>query len=187
MDSLTIQRMTSAHIDNLTKIEQTSRENYWNAQVFEKHLRTRNCAGMIIRDSMAVIGFIAYEHSLNGYVQIWNMVIEDRFRRNGCGTRLIEQMKSWLPHKFDGLCFNVRESNLEAQLFLKKLGFWCEAIALNYFVDKTIKKVRQENAYCFDYNPMKRREKSVSVRIIDRLGDDIDESRYRRKSFNVAR
>jgi len=164
---LLIKRMRREDCDGLLPIEHTSDENYWSKEAFEKHIDSINCDILVASDPMGPVGFLAFERKLN-YVQIWNIVVLPKFRLKGVGRLLVSRLQEMIPCEFDGIRFNVRETNLGAQLFLRRIGFWCDTIARSYFLDFTIRVSRQEDAYCFDFNPSVRRNKDVPIRIVSR-------------------
>jgi len=131
-----IQKMDTAHLDSILKIEKTSSENFWNRRTFEKHIRTKNCKALVALRGRVVTGYIAYElDPVNGTIQIWNLVVASKYRTQGIGRALVAELQDLIGCEFDSIHFNVRESNLDSQLFLKKLGFCCNAISRSYFID----------------------------------------------------
>ncbi len=106
------------------------------------------------------VGFVSFERKPDRYLQIWNIVVTTKRRRQGVGRRLVEEVMKIS----DSILFNVRESNTDAHLFLKRLNFWCYAKATNYFIDKIRNTVTKEDAYCFDYNPQAQRKPELTLR-----------------------
>jgi len=170
-EAVSIHVMSEDHIDGLLAVEKSSRENFWNRGAFKKHLSMKNHYGVVACDSGKPVGFMVYEERPAwDHVQIWNMVVTPSSRRDGVGSAMFEAVKAKVPERYGRIVFNVRESNTGAHLFLKKLGFWCVAIARKYFVDKIKETVRRENAYCFDYNPSANRSKDEPICITGRFG-----------------
>lgn len=167
-----IVKMHTTHIDGMVKIEKDSPENFWNRRTFEKHLASKNCGGYVALKGYMVVGFLAYElDPINGKIQIWNMVVATKCRTKGIGRALVAELKDLVGCEYDAIIFNVRESNLTAHLFLKKLDFYCGVIARSYFIDWRMDEKSEEDAYCFDFNPnLKVRNTDVPLRITDRLG-----------------
>ncbi len=134
-----VRRMLTEDFPALARIEATSDENFWNEDTFGQHLCMSRSNGLVVWDSMAPVAFVAFESMpRTSYLQIWNLVVEPRFRKKGIGRLLVSRLIERVPSEFDGIRFNVRESNVEAQLFLRQLGFWCDCIALDYFLDFTV-------------------------------------------------
>lgn len=164
-------RMKPAHIDALVAIERTSDENFWNKRTFQKHLAAKNHGGLVAIDGLNAVGGVAFERKAgDGYLQIWNIVVSPEYRRKGVGRLLVSRLLEMVPCEYDGVSFFVRQSNKVAHLFLNKLGFWCDTIARDYFIDKTVEATCKEDAYGFDYNPSKQRSKDDPLRITNRVG-----------------
>jgi ribosomal protein S18 acetylase RimI-like enzyme len=157
MSDFITQRMAGVHIEAMLRVEQSSRENFWNKEVFLKHLRIARHGGHVAFCRKTLVGFVAFEH-FEKHIQIWNLVVARRFRNHGVARLLIDKIQS------DVLRFNVREANLPAQMLLKKTGFLCDSIARNYFIDHIHEGVSQEDAYCFG------RGQKEKFRITDRVG-----------------
>lgn len=174
-----IQKMELEHLDSIMKIERTSSENFWNHRTFESHLKTKNCKALVAMQGGSVVGYVAYElDPVSGTIQIWNLVVAPRHRSKGVGRALVAELQDLVGCEFDVIHFNVRESNLDSQLFLQKLDFKCNAISRSYFIDWRVHERREEDAYCFVYNPNKKgRDRDVPFRITTRLGVTIAQPR----------
>lgn len=167
--TITIRRMCAAHIELMLRVEQSSRENFWNKDTFQKHLRAAGHDGFVALVGDELVGFLAYEE-IGKYIQIWNFVVARKKRGRGVADALLTRVKGMVPAEFDGIQFNVRESNVAAQCFLRKHEFFCDTISEDYFIDDLPDMVMQEDAYCFDYNPKKVRPALAVPRHTDRLG-----------------
>lgn len=164
-------RMTPDHIDALVKIAATGDEPFWNAETFKRHITARYHGGYVAFDGLNPVGFVAHERvPSSAYIVVWNLVVMPEYRKKGVASELLKSLMGAVPCEFDGVRFNVRESNTLAHLLLKKLGFWCEAISRDFFIDYLIEGERKEDAFCFDYNPSKPRSKDDPLRIVSRTG-----------------
>ena len=66
--------------------------------------------------------------------------------RQGIGTALVDKLVSKLsPHRRNRIVLEVRETNLEAQLFFKSLGFRAISVLRDYY-DDTV-----EDAYLMQF------------------------------------
>jgi ribosomal protein S18 acetylase RimI-like enzyme len=163
--------MCKEHVDNLLFIENTSEENLWSKGDFESHIGLRNHSGLVAMDCQRPVGFIVYERRpVDSYLQIWNLVVDSKYRRMGVGTFLVKRLTEMVPEEYEGVDVFVRESNTAAHLFLKSLGFWCDTISRDYFIDRVLQHETRENAYGFDFNKSIRRSKHEKVRVTDRVG-----------------
>ena len=166
-----IKNMSYKHIDSMLRVEQSSKENFWNKTIFTKHLRMAGHGGFVAMSGKELVGFIAFEH-LADSIQIWNLVVSSRFRRLGVSRSLLGKLKEKVPDQCLGLRFNVRESNLIAQNMLKSAGFKCKTISRRYFVEKIKEEIYYEDAYCFDFNKV---SANKALKITDRIGAVIAE------------
>lgn len=165
--ALNIKELMPVHLNNCANIGRYSDETFWTKKLILKHSRRENCGVFVALMGFTPVGFLAFEVSPDRQsVQILNLVVHPKYRRKGIGRSLVQKLTG-LKSKFQTWEFNVRESNLDAQLFLQKLDFLCVAIARSYFIDYHAEEVKREDAYCFAYP---RKEKHVKICIVDRLG-----------------
>lgn len=77
-----------------------------------------------------------YEGEYDHY-NILNLGVHDKFRRRGIGSLLLDRMKDRLERdeERDHLRFDVRETNLPTQLFLRNNGFLATGVLKRYFKD----------------------------------------------------
>lgn len=93
-------------------------------------LRKRNVIGMVVEECDRVIGFVVYElHTRR--VQAIRLAVHPNHRRRGIGKMMIEKLRSKLSYdRRNKLGADVRESNLNGQLFLRSMGFkWTSTVA----------------------------------------------------------
>ena len=105
-------------------IESESFDDSWTFDEFLSVLRQRNCIGLSAEDcdSGEVIGYAIYElkpHRL----EILNLAVDPVRRNDGVGSALIAKMQGKLTSRRPYLSALVRETNLNAQLFLQRRGF----------------------------------------------------------------
>lgn len=122
----------------------------WTEEDFIKVLRRRNCIGMVAEFDERVVGYFLYElfpHSLH----IESFAVDHGFWRAGVGRRMAEKLIGKLESgRRRRITVNVRERNLDAQLFFKRMGFTCYDTKREFFNNG-------EDAYVFHYI-YKRRE-----------------------------
>lgn len=112
----------------------------WNAADFN-HFRKRRDGNVTVFESLKVpdndhiVGFVAY--TLNpGFIRIWNMAVRPAYHRQKVGKQIIDYMfKKLHSHKRTRLLLNTRETNLQAQLFFRAMGFKCISIEKRYYDD----------------------------------------------------
>lgn len=100
-----------------------SLQESWPEDEFLRHLRARNCIGMVAEHGEKVVGFMIYElhkHSLG----VLNFGVHPDCRYKGVGLKMVEKLKSKLSsHRRIKLAIQVHESNLDFLMFLKHVGF----------------------------------------------------------------
>jgi len=79
-------------------------------------------------------------------LHVENFAVHPDYRRCGIGTAMVEKLKSKLsPIKRTSLALDVRESNLDAQLFFRHHGFKAVKVIREAYEDT------DEDAYRFAY------------------------------------
>lgn len=126
-------------------IESQSFEFSWNEDDFIRCLRQRNCIGMVAERDDQVVGFMIYELHKNR-LHILNFAVSKEIRRQGIGKSMVGKLLSKLSHeRRNRIMLEVRETNLDAQLFFQGLGFRAISV-LRDFYDDTV-----EDAYLMQY------------------------------------
>ena len=126
-------------------IENRCFEFAWNEDDFIRCLRQRNCIGMVAEEEDKVVGFMIYELHKNR-LHILNFAVDPDRRRHGIGQAMVSKLLGKLSHeRRNRIMLEVRETNLEAQLFFKSIGFRAISV-LRDFYDDTV-----EDAYLMQY------------------------------------
>lgn len=95
----------------------------WTEEDFLDVLRQRNCIGHVAKTSSAVVGYVLYEFHRKRFILL-KLAVAEGFQRQGVGRMLVERMVSrFIPGRREAVEVTVRESNLDAQLFFRSLGF----------------------------------------------------------------
>lgn len=128
------------------EIESENIEKFWGKRNFYEQLSKNFVKGYVVVKLNTLIGFIVYACGSKN-LQILNLGIHSKFQKQGLGTLLVDRVKKRLNNKY--LTCNVRESNLNAQLFLKKKKFIATKVLKNYYCDEYAQET--ENAYKFKY------------------------------------
>jgi ribosomal-protein-alanine N-acetyltransferase len=131
-------------------IEHEGFEFPWSEEDFIRCLRQRNCIGMVAEYGARVVGFMIYElHKTR--LHLLNFAVGKEFRRHGAGTQMLGKLTAKLSsQRRTRVLLEVRETNLPAQLFFRKLGFRAVSVLRDYYDDTT------EDAYLmqFRYRPV---------------------------------
>jgi ribosomal-protein-alanine N-acetyltransferase len=136
------------------QIESSHKETLWTENDLIKVLRERNVIGMVVEENEAIIGFVVYELQKTS-INILNLAVHPDHRRRKVGTAIMKKLKAKLTHnRRQYLTYDVRESNLDAHLFLKSQGLSAHKVARKYFRDYAGSNdalINEEDAYCFRY------------------------------------
>lgn len=127
------------------QIENRSFEFSWSEEDFVRCLRQRNCIGMIAEHNERVVGFMIYELHRNR-LHVLNFAVHPDFRRRGVGTQMLKKLVSKLsPQRRSRIMLEVRETNLDAQLFFREQGFRAVSVLRDFYEDTT------EDAYLMQF------------------------------------
>jgi len=127
-------------------IEAHSFEFPWSEDDFIRCLRQRNCIGMVAERDERVVGFMIYELHRNR-LHILNFAVHPDFRRSGVGYQMANKLVGKLsPQRRSRILLEVRETNLDAQLFFRDLGFRAISVLRDFYDDTT------EDAYLMEYH-----------------------------------
>lgn len=126
-------------------IEDASFEFPWCEEEFIRCLRQRNCIGMVAEVEDKVVGFMIYELHKNR-LHLLNFSVDPASRRCGIGLAMMEKLAGKLSiERRNRIMLEVRETNLEAQLFFKTFGFKAISVLRDFYEDTV------EDAYLMQY------------------------------------
>ncbi len=130
-----LEKMTSAHIDGVCKIEEACFSHPWSRQSVESELGNENSVFIVAVEGEKVIGYIGMSVVIDeGY--IFNVAVDEAFRKKGVGTALINELVTY--GKKNDLCFitlEVREGNQAAISLYSDFGFIKVGERKNYYSD----------------------------------------------------
>ena len=145
-------------------IEQQSFEFPWSEEEFVRCLRQRNCIGMVAERDTTVAGFMIYELHKNR-LHLLNFAVAHTMRRSGVGTSMVEKLSSKLTaDRRNRIMLEVRETNLDAQIFFRERGFRAISVLRSFYEDSP------EDAYLMQYRHRAAAEELIaSPSRLDRL------------------
>lgn len=147
-------------------IEESSFEFPWSEEEFIRCLRQRNCIGMVAEMNDEVVGFMIYELHKNR-LHLLNFAVNSSMRRSAIGSAMMDKLVGKLSSdRRNRILLEVRETNLDAQLFFRQLGFKAISVLRDFYEDTT------EDAYLMQYRLTNSQE--------DFADDDLDETGDRR-------
>lgn len=137
------------------EIEGLSFEFPWSEDDFLRCLRQRNCIGMVAEHDDQIAGFMVYElHKTR--LHVLNFAVHPLLRRRGVGRQMVDKLAGKLSHqRRSRLLLEVRERNLDAQLFFRDVGFRAISVLHDHYDDTC------EDAYLMEFRH--RGEEPVSV------------------------
>lgn len=140
-----IRWMIRRDMSEVLQIEETSHDYAWSEEDFLRALRQRNCIGMVAELGDKVVGFMIYElHKAK--LHILNFAVHPNQRRCNVGTQMVQKLVSKLSsHRRNCITLEIRESNLDMQLFFREVGFKAVRVIREYFDDSG------EDAYMMQY------------------------------------
>ena len=131
--------------DRVIEIDCNSSGKYcWEPDDMFEVLRSRHGNGMVaVGEDDYPVGFCIYSLKNVEHFEILHLAVDDMRWRQGIGTKLINKMKRKLNVRRSALSFDIPESGLGTQLFLKEMGFKARLIR-NSFED--IMRFKYENS-----------------------------------------
>lgn len=120
--------VTLDDMPDVLQIERASFADPWEVSQFFNELRQSNCSGVVAERAGEILGYVIYA-TYEAHFEIINLAVKSSSRRNGIGTLLLlHVMHTVTALGRSATHLAVRETNLGAQLFLKKNGFKVSAI-----------------------------------------------------------
>jgi len=140
-----IRWMIRRDMPEVLDIESESFEFSWSEEDFIRCLRQRNCIGMVAEQGERVVGFMIYElHRTR--LHVLNFAVAAEFRRRGVGAQMLQKLTGKLSSgRRTRILLEVRETNLDAQLFFKSQSFRAVSVLRDFYEDTT------EDAYLLHY------------------------------------
>lgn len=139
---------------SILEIENSSFQFPWTEEDFANSLRQRNNIGFVAEHHEIVVGYMIYSLLPNKFVLV-SMAVHPKYRRCDVGTQLIKKLISKLDEKRTFLELEVRETNLQAQLFFKKCGLKATKVIKNSIQLPCGEKF--EDAFVMQYRKIKSR------------------------------
>lgn len=137
--------MIRKDMDDVLAIENAAFEFPWFEEDFICCLRQRNCIGMVAEHGERVVGFMVYELH-KSRLHILNVAVAKEYQRRGVGRQMVAKLVWKLsPLRRTRLTLEIRESNLDAQLFFKSQGFRATLVMRGFYEDS------DEDAYLFSF------------------------------------
>lgn len=145
IDTTQIRWFLRRDMQDVMAIENAAFPDYpWEEADFSECLKSRSVVGLVCEREDVVIGFMVYE-ICGGFSQILNMAVHSAFQHEGVGSLFLAKLYQKLSDKRSEIVVDVRESNVDCQMFLKANDFKCREILKEHYDNG-------ESAYRFRYN-----------------------------------
>ena len=145
-DKIHLRWMIRDDMDQVLEIEKSTFEFAWTEEDFIHCLNQRNCIGMVAEYDEKVVGFMIYELHRDR-LNVLNFAVCHELRSSSIGTamsnKLIGKLSSQRRSK---ITLEVRETNLDSQLFFQKQGFKAIEVVKNSYGETP------EDAYLMQYD-----------------------------------
>ena len=130
-----IRWMIRRDMPDILAIENAVFEYPWDDQDFVKTLRQRNFIGQVAEHDGRVVGYFVY--GLNRtFIEVVNFAVHPDCQRQGVGSAMIAKLRSKLSEqRRSRFVLDVRESNLDAQLFFRAMGMRATGLIRGRFED----------------------------------------------------
>jgi ribosomal-protein-alanine N-acetyltransferase len=127
--------MIKSDLNAVCRIESDSFDNPWCADDFVHCLRKRNVIGVVAEIDGQVVGYTLYAMHRRRFDLI-NIAVAKSHLRCYVGTAMIDKLiaKTFNSNR-PTITVKVRESNLTAQLFFRRLGFVAVSTIRGAYVD----------------------------------------------------
>jgi len=138
--------MIRRDMPEVLRIEEDVFEFPWSEEDFIRCLRQRNCIGMVCENGdHEIVGFMIYElHKTR--LHLLTFAVAQRHQRNGYGQEMVFKLTTKLSHhRRNSIFLEVRERNLDAQLFFRQMGFSAVEVIQGFYDDTP------EDAYVMRY------------------------------------
>ncbi len=135
MEEIVITRMTEEDLDTVMRIERENFKFPWNRELFLSDLNKRFAHCLTAKKKGEVLGYIIIFQTLDEF-HLANIAVDQRHQRKGIGTKLMQEMlKIAQEKKIKNIFLEVRRSNLPAQKFYERFGFFHSYTRRGYYED----------------------------------------------------
>lgn len=147
MTSTYVRWMIKRDLDSVMQIEQEAfGKHAWTQAEFLIANRQRNTIGMVAERNDEVVGYMIYELH-KSRIEVLNFAVRKRSQRLGVGNEMVDKLKQKLSfQRRSRIGLEVRETNLDAQLFFRQAGFLCKSILYGWYADED-----ESTAYRMEY------------------------------------
>jgi ribosomal-protein-alanine N-acetyltransferase len=137
--------MIRRDMPEVLQIEGEGFEFPWPEEEFVRCLRRRNCIGMVAEHDDNVVGFMIYELQKTK-LHVNNFAVSKLYRRRSVASQMVQKLIGKLSaQRRTRILLEVRETNLAAQFFFRRMKFRAVSVLQDFYDDTT------EDAYLMQY------------------------------------
>jgi len=136
--------MKADHSEDILRIETLSFDSPWSQKQFFEAWQDPKMYTLVAKIDSQLVGYLIYSRCRDKLV-IENLAVDRSFRRNLVGKKLVLSVIDNLGNR-DCVELNVADSNLDAHLFLRSLGFKASEIKRAFYGNN-------QDAYLFSFRP----------------------------------
>ena len=126
-------------------IENHSFQFPWRETDFIRCLRQRHCIGMVAEQDKVVAGYMIYELQ-KARLHLLSMAVHKDYRLKGVGSAMVQKLIGKLSEtRRSRIMLEIRETNLDAQLFFRRMGFRAVSVIRDFYQDTP------EDTFLFSY------------------------------------
>jgi len=128
-----IRWMIRRDMPEVLDIESKCFQHAWIEDDFIRCLRQRNCIGIVAKLDDEIVGYMIYELHKDR-LHILNFAVTPSEQRKTIGSQLLGKLLGKLSHeRRNRIALEIRETNLNAQLFFKNLGFKAISVLRDFY------------------------------------------------------
>ena len=123
MKEILINEMTLSDLDEISNIITTEFDDFWSASTLESELKNPFSKYIVARIENEIVGFAGVIDTVD-QLEITNIVVKKKFRKNGIGNILLQRLIKFAKEKRKGeITLEVNNINLPAIKLYEKNGF----------------------------------------------------------------
>jgi len=128
-----IRWMIRRDMPEVLRIEAAGFDPPWAEEDFIRHLRERNCIGMVAEYDETIVGFMLYElHKTR--LELLKLAVHAECRRQGVGQQMVGKLTGKLSsNRRNRIAMEICERNLDGQLFFRSMGFYAFAVVADAY------------------------------------------------------
>lgn len=144
-----IRWMIRRDMPEVLEIENRSFLDAWDEEEFIRHLRQKNCIGMVAERDERVVGYMIYDLHRRR-LELLKLAVHPAFRRQRVGAQLVRKLIGKLsPQRRTELVAMVDDRLTGAHLFFRAAGMVATTVVRDW-IDTVDNDVR--DAYRFEYH-----------------------------------